>query len=234
MYRGQDMGSRERLLQTCLEIIQEGSPRKIYDVLPHISILRSPQLVDPLLKLLEQGEPSQKEVAALALGSLGDPRCIAALCQLFHHPQTLHGRGGRTLQTAIIVALGELGDEQAVAPLLEIFRLPDQEGPFCAQRRRLVTSSLGNLAQQGCKAAEQALIQVLSHDAGEIRAQAVTELSVSFWHRAVEAPDTLVHRIFRMTQEQDEEVRSAALSSLSNLAELGSVAAQRYLRLTAR
>jgi len=40
MYRGKDIGGRDKLIQTCLSILLEGKAKKLYEVLPHISIVR--------------------------------------------------------------------------------------------------------------------------------------------------------------------------------------------------
>jgi hypothetical protein len=53
MYRGKDIGGREKLIQTCLSILIEGQAKKLYEVLPHISVVRSPLFLEPLLKLLQ-------------------------------------------------------------------------------------------------------------------------------------------------------------------------------------
>ena len=62
----------------------------------------------------------------------------------------------------------------------------------------------------------------------ELRAQAVMELAVAYWHRPSELPETVLHEMISLTEDDSEEVRQAALSSLSDLAQLGCQAAERY------
>jgi hypothetical protein len=55
-----------------------------------------------------------------------------------------------------------------------------------------------------------------------VRIQAVTELSVAFWHRPNEMPENLLGRVFAMAADKNAEVQMAAKAALSNLAQLGS------------
>ena len=115
MYRGTDIGGRERLTQTCLEILKEGHEKKLYEALPHISIVRSPLFFEPLLKLLQSGNREQREFSAVALGSLGDPRAIEPLYKVFMRPATFKGKGTGSLQASIIHALGEMGMDRPLS-----------------------------------------------------------------------------------------------------------------------
>ena len=65
LYRGKDIKSREQLKETCLRIIQGGTHSEIYDILPHLRILRSDSFLPPLLELLREGNTDQKAAAAL-------------------------------------------------------------------------------------------------------------------------------------------------------------------------
>ncbi|MGH9340739.1 MAG: HEAT repeat domain-containing protein [Acidobacteriota bacterium] len=230
MYRGKDMGDREKLINTCLEILSRGNPNELYDILPHISLVRSPAFMEALVQLLHSGDRDQKEFAALGLGSLGKPNCIEDLLEVFMRPETFKGTGSQSLQTAIIIALGEIGDEAAVQPLIRIYDLSFPQDQFSLRRKRLVLSSLGTLAQQGSVKAEQELLRLMKHKHEEVRAQAVTELATAYWHRAGDIPDELLQQICGLTEESSEEVRKAALSSLSNLADLGCESAEEFLK----
>ena len=230
MYRAKDIGGRERLIQTCLRILKEGRAKQLYEVLPHISIVRSPLFLEPLLKLLQAGNQQQREFAAMALGSLGDPRAIEPLYKIFMEPATLRGSGTECLQASIIHALGEIGDEQAIKPLLEIERLDSRGSPLVSRRRSWVLSAIGNLAQQGNLSAVKELTQVMKQKDTGLRAQAVMELAVAYWHRPGELPETVLQEMISLVEDDSEEVCEAALSSLSDLAELGCQAAERYIR----
>jgi len=79
LYRGKDIGSPEQLREKCLAIIEKGSHQEIYDVIPHIRILRSPAFEAPLVRLLRTGNHKQKAAAAMALGSLNSATNIEEL-----------------------------------------------------------------------------------------------------------------------------------------------------------
>ena len=228
MYRGTDIGGRERLTETCLKILEEGNEKKLYEALPHISIVRSPLFFDPLLKLLQSGKREQREFSAVALGSLGDPRAIEPLYKVFMRPATFKGKGTGSLQASIINALGEMGDGQAVELLLNIYKLASRGSPLVSHRTSWVLAAIGNLAQQGAVVAVKELTNLMREKDIELRAQAVMELAVAYWHRPSELPDTVLQEMISLTEDDSEEVRQAALSALSDLAQLGCQAAERY------
>jgi len=226
MYRGKDIGGRENLIQTCLSILVEGKAQKLYEVLPHISVVRSPLFLEPLLKLLQSGNRNQKEFAAVALGSLGDTRAIEPLYKVFVKPSTFRGKGSQSLQASIIHALGEIGDEQAIEPLEAIYK---GEGAAALRRKGWILSALGNLAQQGQVGAVKELTRVMKERDPTLRAQAVRELAVAYWHRPNEVPETVFHAMTVLAGDDSNEVRGAALSALSDLGQLGCQAAEQYI-----
>ena len=228
MYRGQDIGDREELIQTCLTILSQGKEKQLYEVLPHISIVRSPSFFEPLLKLLESDKRYQQEFAAVALGSMGDGRAIEPLFKAFMKPSSLRGSEGQSLQATIIHALGEIGEEQALQPLLEIYDLaPGSQ--LSSRRRSWILSAMGNLAQQGNMMAVKELTRLMRDEDSLLRAQAVTEMGVAFWHRPSEVPETVLQEIISLTRDPSEEVQTAALAALADLAKLGCQGAKQYL-----
>ena len=228
MYRGKDIGGREKLIQTCLSILVEGKDKKLYEVLPHISIVRSPLFFEPLLQLLQSGTRNQKEFAAVALGSLGDARAIEPLYKVFVEPSTLRGKGAQSLQASIIHALGEIGEGQAIEPLQAIYK---GEGSAGLRRKIWVLSALGNLAQQGNVVAVKELTRVMKEKDPALRAQAVQELAVAYWHRPNEVPETVFYVMTVLVGDDSDEVRGAALAALSDLGQLGCQAAEQYIQL---
>jgi HEAT repeat protein len=229
MYRGQDIGDREALIQTCLAILSRGKEEQLYAILPHISIIRSPAFFEPLLKLLESGKRNQQEFAAVALGSMGDGRAIKPLFKAFMQSSSLRGSDAQSLQASIIHALGEMGDEGAIEPLQEIYSLDSGSNQASSRQLSWVLSAMGNLAQQGDMLAVKELIRLMRDKDALLRAQAVAELAVAFWHRPNEMPETVLHEIISLTKDPSEEVQTAALDSLSDLAKLGCQGAEPYL-----
>jgi len=227
MYRGKDIGGRDKLIQTCLSILVEGKAKKLYEVLPHISIVRSPLFLEPLLQLLQSGNRNQREFAAVALGSLGEAKAIEPLYKLFVEPSTFRGKGAQSLQASIIHALGEMGDGQAIEPLQAIYK---GKGNTTLRRKAWVLSALGNLAQQGSMGAVKELTRVMKEKAPALRAQAVQELAVAYWHRPNEVPETVFHVMTVLAGDGSDEVRGAAIAALSDLAHLGCQAAEQYIQ----
>ncbi len=82
-------------------------------------------------------------------------------------------------------------------------------------------SSLGSLAQQGSELAQNELNSFTKDGDVAIRVLAVTEMTAAYWHCATEVPGTVLDQLLSLAQGEPEEVRRAALSSLSTLANLG-------------
>ena len=229
MYRGQNLGNRKQLIQRCLEILEKGDEEKIYEILPHLRIVRSPTFLSPLLRLLKSGSANQAEFAALALGSLGDPAAIDPLCELFKKLVPGKDKGEKeSLQAHIIQALGEIGDDAAVGPLRRIYQMKAGSEELVNRRKTWVLEAIGCLAQQGCVTAVKELIGLMREEKGELRAQVITELGVAYWHRPNELPETVLHEMVSLTEDRTGEVKRAARSALSALARLGCNAAQAY------
>lgn len=229
MYRGQDFANREELVENCLRVMKAGKKKELYDILPFISVLRSPDFYDPLLELLRSPQRDHQEFAALGLGSLGNPEAIEPLYETWVDLSS----GGRSvpesLQIALILALGEIGDEQAVEPLLKIFAEDARDEDLTSRRRSWVLSALGNLAQQGMILAVKELTQFMRRPEPELRAQAVSEVTVAYWHRVGELPETVLQQIVSLTDDSADEVRRSALASLRDLARLGCRGAEQHL-----
>ena len=153
MYRGQDIGDRDQLVATCIEILRSGSEAERYKILPHVSVTRCKRFLEPLLKLLGSDTPEDKEFAALALGALGDPAAIDPLFAVLQDSRIFNKGGNRSLEAAVILTLGEIGHEKAVALLLQVYDLRYFGEPSSHNRKVNVLSALGLLAQQGSESA---------------------------------------------------------------------------------
>ncbi len=229
LYRGKDIGGRDKMADVCLEFIARGDPEEIYEILPHIRVLRSPRFFTPLVELLQSGDPAQKSAAAAGLGSLGDPAAVPVL-QRFG----LRGGSGRSgevdpVRAAAISALGEIPCPASVEALRQICRRLEG-GSGHLPCTKLVVEALGELAQQGLAEAEAELERFLDDSRPELRALAVTELSFAYWHRPNAIPSVLLKRIQRLETDESDEVRTAAGAALHSLARLGCQEATALLR----
>ena len=221
LYRGKDIGGRAKLTDTCLKIISEGDAEGILDILPHIRVLRSPEFFQPLVELLSNGKSEQRSAAAAALGSLGNPECVAPLRDAFFRVGPARKREIKPLQAAIIGALGEIPSPEAVRVIQEIQQLDPPKGNPGNRRRQLLISALGQLAQQELSLAEAELVTFLSEPDPILRSLAVTELALAYWHRPNRISGTLLQQIFDLTADQSDEVAIAAHAGLNSLAQLG-------------
>ncbi len=221
MYRGQDIRSSRNLKRTCLDYIDRGQTSHLYSVLPHISLIRSAAFVRPLCHLLKTGDRDQQQFAAIALGAIGDSRCINPLSDTLRKPEALHGQGTQSLQTAVIYALGETGNRRAVRPLLEIFRIRVRRDPFSKRRRQRVICALGTLLQHGIESAQTELLTLTESPEPELRSQAATELGVAFWHNPRHLPAPVFERLREIADNDRTWARHGAVTALYNLAELG-------------
>lgn len=59
------------------------------------------------------------------------------------------------------------------------------------------------------------------HQVPELRAQAIMELSVAYWHRPNKIPSRILVRICESTRDQDTVVSESALAALRSLADVG-------------
>ena len=228
MYRGQDIGDRDQLVATCINILRSGSDAERYKILPHVSVTRSKRFLDPLLDLLGSRNPSDQEFAALALGALGDPEAIDPLFAVLQDTHIFNKGRNASLEAAVILTLGEIGDEKAVDLLLRVYELRYLGEKSAHDRKVNVLSALGLLAQQGSESAVGELLTLAAQEVSDRQAQAVTELSVAYWHRAQQVPDRVLKVMYMMTQGGADEVRRAALTALSTLANLGCRRAEGY------
>jgi len=191
--------------------------KAIVGLLPHIRILRSPLYFESLVALLETGNSAQKAAAAAALGSLGDSRCIDTLRQAYF---TTH-RDPEQVRSAIVSALGEIPTAAAVELLIEIHKAKGTSRRSQSRRFEQIVIALGQLAQQELAEAEAELIRFLSDGEPSLRATAVTELSLGYWHRPNCLSSALIQQIFDLTGDESDDVRLAAKEALISLAKLG-------------
>lgn len=82
---------------------------------PSVRELKAKRDVEGLIKALEDGREKVRQIAAKALGEIGDKRAVEPLIRLLEHESEY----GVVLRTAVD-ALGNIGDKRAVTPLTRI------------------------------------------------------------------------------------------------------------------
>lgn len=212
--------------------IQDGSTKEKYEILPQISVIRSSKFVKPLLEVLKRGSRKDKEFAALALGTLERTESLPVLYRALVDKANLRGVGTQSLQTAILVAIGEIGKDSAVPYLRKAMGFTFKGDKFFKERQRLILSAAGSIAQQGGRNALGLLREYLFSEKHSIRAHALAELSVAYWHRPNEIPQAILDLLFRFTRDASREVKSTAIASIASLADLGCARAELYLQRT--
>ena len=213
-------------IQECLRVMESATGEDLFEILPKVGVIRDARFREPLLSLLSHRDPKHREFAAYAMGAMADREFLDPLKQAFHEAHEARGSRAEGLQTAIVEAIGAIGDDAAVEFFLPFLRRPPT-GKQAAQLRRQVVESMGNIAQQGGKACVSALMELTAHEDPEMRAQAVSELSIAFWHRPNDVTDDILHRICDMTRDPSRAVAESALAALQSLADVGCSRAER-------
>ena len=226
------------MIRECLSVMESGDIEDLFEIIPRIGVLRDPRFNEPLLKLLAKDDMKRREFAAYSMGAIGDRCFLEPLKKAFSKAKQLKGFGARELQIAIIEAIGAIGDDAAVDFFLPALRT------FCAtkanaeRKRRAsksasrmskwIIESLGSIAQQGGNRSLEALAELTGHDDPEIQAQALSELSVAYWHRPNDVEDSILEKICELTTHPNDMVAESALAALQNLADVGCRRAEIY------
>ena len=234
LYRGKDIGGRNRLHDLCRGIIQNGDPEELLEILPHLRVLRDPTLRSPLLRLLAEGRPLQKAAAVECLATLGDPALIPEFLAAFLNSYLEKGGEGSRIRAAVLTGLGDIPDEAAVDALRRIYREASAGSVEVPLMERLLIASLGRLAQQGIQSAEKWLFDFLTDGTPRQKALAATEAAVAYWHRPQQAPAVLLERLTALCQNEAGKVATAAYEALASLAGIGSRAAEECLKSLAQ
>jgi HEAT repeat protein len=217
----------EEMIQECLHIIESGDIEDQFEIIPRIGVLRDPRFHNPLLSLLLETDAKRAEFAAYAMGALGDQSFLEPLKRVFLESQQLKGFGVEELQIAVVEAIGSIGDDAAVDFFLPMLKSSDA-GKCPVKIRKWIVESLGSIAQQGGGRSLEALIELTSHSDSELRAQAISEVSVAYWHRPNEMPDSTLQQLYDLTTDPDPAVSDSALAALQSLADVGCRRAEEF------
>jgi HEAT repeat protein len=204
--------------------MESGDIEDLFEIIPRIGVLRDRRFHTPLIRLLSQKEPKRCEFAAYAMGAMGDREFLEPLKKAFLEAQKIRASGAQEFLVAVIEAIGSIGDDAAVDFFLPILK----RGESVHDRMfRWIVESLGTIAQQGGLGSIRALIEITAYHSPELRAQALSELSVAYWHRPNEIEDATLQRMLDLTKDKNQLVAESALAALQSLADLGCRKAER-------
>jgi HEAT repeat protein len=230
-------GFSEEMIRNCLGIIEYGDVEELFEIIPRIGVLRDTRFQKPLIKHLKSGDAKKREFAAYSMGAMADRAFLEPLKTAFQETIQKKRFGSKDLQIAIIEAIGAIGDDAAVDFFLPTLKsccdkkASDSRkgaGKRAAMMGKQIIESLGAIAQQGGIQSLNALIELTVHVDPEIKAQALSEISIAFWHRPNEVEDSILEKIYELTNHPDPIVAESALSALQNLADVGCSRAENY------
>ncbi len=210
----------EEMIQDCLLVMNSGDIEDLFEIIPRIGVLRDRRFHEPLNGLLLDKDAKKREFAAYAMGAIGDREFLDPLKKAFLEVRAMKGFGVEELQIAIIEAIGAIGDDAAVDFFLPILKSSGTARDL-GKMRRWIIESLGAIAQQGGTRSLAALVEITDHDEPELRAQALSEVSVAFWHRPNDIEDSILERIYNLTHDRNPIVAESALAALQSLADVG-------------
>jgi HEAT repeat protein len=225
----------EDMIRECLAVMESGDIEDLFEIIPRIGVLRDQRFHPPLLEFLSGSDVKKREFAAYCMGAMADRIFVEPLKKAFLEARQLKGFGAQELQIAIIEAIGSIGDDAAVdffLPTLKSCCATKASGESKGASRnagrmsKWIIESLGAIAQQGGGRSLQALRELTGHNDAEIQAQALSELSVAYWHRPNEIEDSTLEQIYELTKHPDSIVAESAVAALQNLADVGCLRAE--------
>jgi HEAT repeat protein len=227
----------EDMIRECLVVMESGDIENLFEIIPRIGVLRNPRFHEPLLALLTDRDIKKREFAAYSMGAMGDRKFVEPLKKAFLEARQLKGFGAQELQIAIIEAIGSIGDDAVVEFFLPALttccatKAGSGGKGACRNAGRMskwIIESLGSIAQQGGKRSLAALLELATHNDPEIQAQALSELSVAYWHRPNEVEDSTLEKFYELTTHPEPLVAESALAALQNLADVGCRRAEEF------
>ncbi|MEJ2110819.1 MAG: hypothetical protein P8Z37_13105, partial [Acidobacteriota bacterium] len=217
----------EEMIENCLQVIESGDYEELFEIIPRIGVLRDARFHKPLLKLIESKDIKRREFAAYSMGAMTDRTFLDPLKKAFVEAQKIRGFGANELQIAIIEAIGAIGDDDAVEFFLPILKSccatkakgsRKAAGKKAARMGKWIIESLGTIAQQGGEQSLNALLELTTHPDPDIKAYAISEISVAYWHRPNEVDKSILETFYELTTHPEAIVAESAVSALQNLA----------------
>ncbi len=211
----------EEIVQECLRILTSGDPEELFELIPRLGVLRDARFDMALLALLSDKDIKKREFAACAMGAVRRHEFLQPLKEAFMEVRRKKGFGTDEFVLALIEAIGTLGDDAAVEFFLPIVRDAGQSAKREGKLRNWIVESLGAIAQQGGERSVEALVELTHQSDPEICSQALSEISVAYWHRPNEITDSILGRIYELTRDRHHTIAESALSALQSLADVG-------------
>jgi HEAT repeat protein len=199
--------------------MDSGGIEDLFEIIPRIGVLRDARFREPLIRLLSHKDTKRCEFAACAMGAMGNPEFLEPLKQAFLRAEKMKGAGTQDFLIAVIEAIGAVGDDAAIDFFLPI--LKGSETVTHARMLKWIVEALGAIAQQGGSRSVGVLLEMAVHRNPELRAQALSELAVAYWHRPNEIADSTVDRIYELTRDKNAVVAESAVAALQSLADVG-------------
>jgi HEAT repeat protein len=227
----------EDMIRECLTIMESGNVEDLFEIIPRIGVLRDQRFREPLLALLSHRDVKKREFAAYSMGAMGDRSFVEPLKKAFLQARQMKGFGTQELQIAIIEAIGAIGDDAVVDFFLPALMTccatkaaggSKGAGKNAVRMSKWIIESLGAIAQQGGLRSLDALLELTAHHDPEIQAQALSELSVAYWHRPNDVKDSTLQKIYELTKHPEPLVAESALAALQNLADVGCRRAEEF------
>ncbi len=206
--------------------MESGDIEELFGIIPRIGVLRDSRFKERLVRILFEKNVKRREFAAFAMGAMRNQEFLEPLKKAYHEAAAMRGRGAEELQVAVIEAIGSIGNDASVDFFLPIL----QASAACKSGRRMckwIVESLGTIAQQGGARSLNALVELTRHQDPELQAQALSELSVAYWHRPNEVAEDTLHRMYILTRDRNPLVAESALAALQSLADVGCRRAER-------
>ncbi len=218
----------EEIIQDCLLIMESGSTEDLFEIIPRIGVLRDRRFHEPLTRMLFHKDFKRCEFAAYAMGAMGDWDFLPPLKKAFLQVRKIGSVGAQDFLLAVIEAIGALGDDAAVDFFLPILKSGDASSSI--RMMKWIIESLGAIAQQGGVRSLRALLEVIEHRHPELRAHALQELSVAYWHRPNEIDAATLELIHKLTRDRNAIVAESALAALQSLADVGCSRAEKLFQ----
>ena len=216
----------EEAIRDCIEVLESGDVEDLFEIIPRIGVLRDARFTEHLVTLLHDPDYKKREFAAYAMGAMRSTELLQPLQEAFKKVEKLRGTAEEELQLAIIEAIGAVGGDDAVNLLVPILKRPESSKTN-KKLRKWIVESLGAIGQQGGERSLETLLEITEHEDQSLRALAISELSVAFWHRPNELPESYLRRIHELTRDKNAAVAESALSALQSLADVGCRSAEK-------